>query len=73
MKVEFYDLNSHIDKSKFVVIHAIYQGHWIFVRHNDRVTWELAGGHIEKNEAVDNAAKREFREETGALDFQLFC
>lgn len=28
-------------------------------------------GHIEKNEAVDNAAKRELREEMGALDFQL--
>ncbi|MCT4685967.1 NUDIX hydrolase [Vallitalea sp.] len=71
MKVDFYDLNSHVNKLKYVVIQARYQGQWIFVRHKDRTTWEIAGGHIEKNETVDNAAIRELREETGALDFQL--
>ncbi len=71
MKIEFYSIDSDVNNLKFVVIQARYQGQWIFVRHHERTTWELPGGHIEADEDTDSAAKRELWEETGALDFQL--
>jgi len=43
------------------------------VRHNKRITWEIAGGHIEKGETSFEAAGRELMEETGALRFDLDC
>lgn len=70
MKVEFHDLNC-INELKYVVIQAKYKGQWIFVRHKDRETWEIPGGHIENDELADKAAERELKEETGALEFYL--
>lgn len=55
----------------FVVICAQYNGKWIFVRHKERNTYEIPGGHIEPNEDSVAAAKRELYEETGATDFTL--
>jgi len=55
----------------YVVIGARYQDRWLFVRHRERVTWEMPAGHIEKGEPADEAAARELGEETGALDFSL--
>jgi 8-oxo-dGTP diphosphatase len=43
------------------------------VRHNQRKTWEIAGGHIEKGESSFEAAGRELMEETGAVVFNLVC
>jgi 8-oxo-dGTP diphosphatase len=43
------------------------------VRHQDRTTWEIPGGHIEAGETSFEAAGRELREETGALKFSLVC
>lgn len=71
MKVEFYSLKSNNKNLKFVVIQARYQGKWIFVRHKDRTTWEIPGGHIEEGEDVDSAAGRELAEESGATDYTL--
>ena len=71
MKVDFYSLDNNINSHKFVVIQARYKDSWIFVRHKDRNTWEIAGGHIEDNEDVGSAAERELYEETGAIDYQL--
>ncbi|MFZ5966936.1 MAG: NUDIX hydrolase [Bacillota bacterium] len=71
MKIEFYDLNEKGFQLKYVVICAMYQKQWIFVRHKDRVTWEVPGGHIEENESPNEAAARELKEETGAAEFQL--
>ena len=59
------------DKLTYAVIAAIFEGKWIFVRHHERVTWEIAGGHIEAGETPDDAAKRELIEETGAKKFKL--
>lgn len=56
---------------KFAVIAARYQGQWIFCRHRDRITWEIPGGHREPGESVEEAARRELFEESGALDFEL--
>jgi 8-oxo-dGTP diphosphatase len=57
----------------YSIIAAIYGEKWIFVRHYDRTTWEIAGGHIEPGETSYAAAGRELREETGALTFSLEC
>jgi 8-oxo-dGTP diphosphatase len=71
MTVTFYDTNDVDRNVKFSVIAARYKEKWIFVRHKDRDTWEIAGGHIEMGESPFDAAKRELREETGATEFAL--
>lgn len=55
----------------YVVIAARYNGEWVFVRHRERDTYEIPGGHIETGEDYLAAAKRELYEETGAKDFAL--
>lgn len=57
----------------YSVISARYNNKWIFVRHQDRSTWEIAGGHIEEGETAYDAAGRELMEETGAREFTLEC
>jgi 8-oxo-dGTP diphosphatase len=57
----------------YSVISAKYGDKWIFVRHNKRTTWEIAGGHIEDGETSFEAAGRELMEETGAFKFDLEC
>lgn len=55
----------------FVVIATMYEGKWVYVRHKDRTTYEVPGGHIEQGETPIEAAKRELFEESGATDFSL--
>ncbi len=55
----------------YSVIIARYQEKWVLCRHKQRSTFEVPGGHIEKNENCDEAAKRELFEETGAEDFSI--
>lgn len=70
--VNFHDLNTiEDDKLQFAVIMARYQGKWIFVRHKERMTWEIPGGHRENNEDINFTASRELKEETGAKDFKI--
>ena len=57
----------------YSVISARFNGKWIFVRHRTRITWEIAGGHIEDHESPGEAAFREAMEETGAREFSLDC
>ena len=57
---------------KYVVIVAKFKDKWIFVRHFERNTWEIPGGHINEDEPIESAAKRELYEETGALEFKLY-
>lgn len=72
MKVNFIDIVQETDKElKFAVISASYQGKWVFVKHKQRDTWEIAGGHREKGENITDTAKRELFEETGAKDFVI--
>lgn len=59
------------DKLKFVVIAARYENQWVFVRHAQRSTWEIPGGHRETGETALEAAKRELWEETGAKEFTI--
>ena len=56
---------------KFTVIVARMGNQWLFSRHRNRKTWETAGGHIEPGESPLDCARRELREETGAMEFDL--
>jgi 8-oxo-dGTP diphosphatase len=72
--VKFYDSDFLPDgKLTYSVIAAICRGEWLFVRHQDRKTWEIPGGHIEEDETSLFAARRELMEETGAIHFDLEC
>ena len=73
-EVIFYDPLFEPDtKLTYSVISARFENSWIFVRHQNRSTWEIAGGHIEMGETSDEAAGRELMEETGAIRFNLDC
>lgn len=73
-EVNFYDpLFVPDSKLTYSVISAKLDEKWIFVRHNKRSTWEIAGGHIEEGESSFEAAGRELMEETGAIKFNLVC
>ncbi|MBU5427584.1 GNAT family N-acetyltransferase [Tissierella pigra] len=72
LTVNFHDLNTiEDDKLKFAVIMAKHEGKWIFVRHKERLTWEIPGGHREKGEDIYLTASRELMEETGAKEFRI--
>jgi 8-oxo-dGTP diphosphatase len=73
-EVKFYEPGYVPDiKLTYSVISARYGNRWLFVRHHQRETWEIAGGHIEKGETAFEAAGRELMEETGARKFKLDC
>jgi len=69
IEIIFSEGNKKDAKAKYAVIVSRYNGKWVFCRHKDRTTYEVPGGHIEKGETPDDAAKRELYEETGATDF----
>jgi len=72
LKVDFYKLGEIENKElSFAVIMAKYNDKWIFAKHKQRDTWEIPGGHREDFEGIEECAKRELIEETGAKDFTL--
>ena len=70
MEVKFYD---KVDDAllKFAVIIAKSQGKWVFCKHKERNTYEIPGGHRENGESIEDAARRELCEETGAIKFDI--
>ena len=73
LEISFHELNSVSESElKFAVIMSRYKRKWIFVKHKERETWEIPGGHKEVNEKIETAASRELIEETGANDFSIF-
>ena len=69
-EVRFYD---QVDDRllKFAVIIAKTNGKWVFCKHKERDTYELPGGHREYGEDILTTAKRELKEETGAVEFHI--
>ena len=72
-EVKFHDPSFEPEMLLPILLYRKIQRQWIFVRHQDRSTWEIAGGHIEPGETSHDAACRELMEETGALRFNLDC
>ncbi len=70
VEVKFHD---HVDDKllKFAVIISRTKGKWVFCKHRERDTYEVPGGHREIGEDILATARRELREETGAVDFSI--
>ncbi|MEO3944266.1 NUDIX domain-containing protein [Gorillibacterium sp. CAU 1737] len=72
MEVRFYEREEvSDDRVKFAVIVAFEEEHGIFVRHNNRSTWEIPGGRREPFESIEETAERELYEETGAVSYSI--
>lgn len=72
LQIKFYTIGKVEEQSlTYVVICALYNNQWLIVRHRDRLTWEVPGGHIETGETPNEAAVRELCEETGSEKFVL--
>ena len=70
LEVKFY--NQVADEClRFAVIISKTNGKWVFCKHKERNTYEVPGGHRKENEDILETAKRELKEETGALDFDI--
>lgn len=68
LKVQFHPIKEIPDeKLKFAVIMARTGCGWLFVRHKERQTWEIPGGHREDGEIIRKTASRELYEETGTV------
>lgn len=56
---------------RYAVIVSRYQDKWLFVRQSAKNTYEMPAGRREPFEPIEDTAKRELWEETGATDYQL--
>ena len=70
MAVEFPEI-AEDSKLKYAVILAKYNGKYVFVKHRERDTLELPGGHREPGENIAQTAARELYEETGSVKYSL--
>ena len=70
IEVNFYD---EVDDSllEFAVIISKSNGKWVFCKHKERDTFEVPGGHRELGQKIEEAAARELKEETGAVEFNI--
>lgn len=70
VEVKFYDSITD-ELLKFAVIISKSNGKWVFCKHKERDTYDVPGGHREENESIDETARRELYEETGATQFVI--
>ena len=70
MEVKFYE-SIDDDSLKFAVIISKHNGKWVFCKHKERNTYEIPGGHRESGETIEETAKRELYEETGAIEYSF--
>lgn len=72
METKVCDLGIVSDEElKFAVIVSKFNNKFVYVKHKERETWEIPGGHRELNEDINHAAERELKEETGAVKFNI--
>ncbi len=58
------------ERLEYMVIAARHRGQWVIVRLEGREDWCFPGGHRESGESMDEAARRELFEETGATAWE---
>jgi 8-oxo-dGTP diphosphatase len=71
VKITVFPVSGEPEALQFAVIAAKHKGKWVWVRHRDRDTFEMPGGHIEAGETALDAARRELFEESGATEFTI--
>ena len=64
-------ISSDDDLLKFAVIISKSNSKWVFCKHRDRDTYEVPGGHREAGVLIEDTARRELKEENGALEFSI--
>ena len=71
MSEVFFCDNVDDDALKFAVVVSRHEGKWVFCKQKGKSTYEVPGGHRENGENIEETARRELHEETGAARFRL--
>lgn len=72
MQLEFFPAHTiENEQLIYAVIVTFYENKLVCVRHKERETWEIPGGHREEGELILHCAARELEEETGASFYFL--
>lgn len=61
-----FEPNQFLETPSHILVICQYENKWLLTNHKQR-GWEFPGGKVENNETLEDAAKREVLEETGAL------